>query len=192
MFRRDPTRDSVYHVGCFAVNDKSILVAIAQGDPSARELLVQRHGQSLLREARRLGVRADAGDVANEIFLRVFETADDLTEVDFPRWARNQVRAKVRKRRRHQFGHLPSSGLLSPRTSPSEAVARGEQREAFQDAAGCLSEEDWEALSLVYGEGLSPTEAAAVLGVGPSTVRSRLTRLRRRMGDLLRRLGLDV
>jgi RNA polymerase sigma-70 factor (ECF subfamily) len=48
-----------------------------------------------------------------------------------------------------------------------------------------LSESDRELLLLIAWDGLAPAQAAAALGVKPSTLRVRLLRARRRLRDAL-------
>lgn len=55
-------------------------------------------------------------------------------------------------------------------------------------AFGCLEEDDQELLRLVAWDGLTPAQAAQVLGCSPVAARSRLHRARNRLAAVL---GLD-
>ena len=54
-----------------------------------------------------------------------------------------------------------------------------------RDALDRLSDEDAELIRLTYWDGLASHEAAAVLGINPSTARSRLARARQQLRDAL-------
>ena len=54
-----------------------------------------------------------------------------------------------------------------------------------RDALDRLSDEDAELIRLTYWDGLASHEAAAVLGINPSTARSRIARARQQLRDAL-------
>jgi len=60
---------------------------------------------------------------------------------------------------------------------------------ALKNALAVLAEEDRELLTMIAWDGLSPTEAAAVLGIEPGAARVRLHRARRRLERLLGATG---
>lgn len=55
----------------------------------------------------------------------------------------------------------------------------------LRDAIARLPEDDAELVRLVYWEGFASHEAAAILGINPSTARSRLSRARERLRESL-------
>jgi RNA polymerase sigma-70 factor, ECF subfamily len=70
-------------------------------------------------------------------------------------------------------------------TTPSQAAVRGERRRQLEAAVGSLPEEHREALRLRYAEGLATKEVARRLGKTDAATRVLLTRLVRRLQDLL-------
>jgi RNA polymerase sigma factor (sigma-70 family) len=75
--------------------------------------------------------------------------------------------------------------LLSQDQSPSDLLIREEMRQRVRQALERLSDRDREVLVLRYLEQLSPSEAAAVLGIKEGPVKTRQTRALVRLGELL-------
>jgi RNA polymerase sigma-70 factor, ECF subfamily len=75
--------------------------------------------------------------------------------------------------------------LAASLTSPSQAVARDERHQALQEALGALPDEHREVLRLRYAEGLPTKEIAERIGKSDVATRVLLTRLVRRLQDLL-------
>jgi RNA polymerase sigma-70 factor (ECF subfamily) len=114
---------------------------------------------------------------------------------------RDRLRRASARRRAEQGAaeaRLPASlpnphALAAPVGSEPERAAPGaELRALLATSLGALTEREREAFCLVELEGRPAREAAAVLGVGESTVRSLLTLARRRLRGLLApRLGVS-
>lgn len=169
-------------------DDGALLDAIADGDAEAKELFVRRHALALVTEARLLGARQFAVDLANEILAQAFEHPKRAKRRGFMRWAVAQMKDELERWKQREFEHLSSSALVSLSTSLSQRAVRSESLEAVQDAVKSLPQTDRTTLTLIYDEGLSPVEAAKVLGLQTSSVRARLSRIRRRLARLL---GVD-
>jgi RNA polymerase sigma-70 factor (ECF subfamily) len=69
----------------------------------------------------------------------------------------------------------------APGETPFEATARTETERRLETALARLSVRDREVLLLVAQAGLSPSEAAASLGLAPEALRKRLERARKRL-----------
>jgi RNA polymerase sigma-70 factor (ECF subfamily) len=129
-----------------------------------------------------------------EVFMVCWRRLDELPAEPLP-WLLGVARRVLSTQRRgEQRGaalrqRLAESGAavgaLSPAVGSVGAGASGALRGALEQ----LSESDREVLLLIAWEGLSPTEAAAVLGVKAATVRVRLHRARRRLARTLVRDG---
>lgn len=74
---------------------------------------------------------------------------------------------------------------------PGEGALAGVADPVLVAALTCLSESDRELLLLIAWDGLSPAEAATVLGIKPATARVRLLRARRRLTQALSRERSD-
>ena len=99
----------------------------------------------------------------------------------FASWCRHRA---VDEDRIFDFA-LSWPGLL-PRESPFDSAARGETERRVEAGLARLAPKDREVLLLVAGEELSPSEAAAVLGLAPEAVRKRLQRARERLARGMR------
>ncbi len=154
-----------------------LMPRIRAGEAGALDGLVRQHWSCLVRYAHRmLGSDDEAKDVAQEVFIRAWETRE--------RWqpggsekaflihvARNLClqrlrRARVRQRSKPKVG--PGS-KARPRT-PMDEVYHGELRQALLRALGCLPDRRREAFVLVRVDGLSLGAAAERMGVTKRTV----------------------
>jgi len=162
----------------------------------AFEALYRRHGERVYRLARRLaGQDADARDIVQEAFLRVFKrVARFRREAAFASWLyRVTVNVAIdrhRQRARRPAAPLDATPALEPTTDEGEGpVARAlsnEQRDEVRRAMLELSPKLSTVVLLRYVEGLSYDEIASAVGLSIGTVKSRLNRAHRL---LERRLG---
>ena len=143
---------------------------------------------------RRAAQPEDAADVVAETFLVAWRRRQEMPAGDEARlWlygvARrvlaNQARGGVRRERlgerlRQQVTAVVATELGGP--DPGNEVP---ERLAVRSAFARPGELDREVLMLTVWEGLEPREAAAVLQVSPEAVRTRLSRARARMRDLI-------
>jgi RNA polymerase sigma-70 factor (ECF subfamily) len=160
------------------------------GDPAAFEAIYEAFRPRLFSFLARLSRRRDvAEDLLEETWLRLVARAEDLTDdTRLGPWlftvARNLFSSWCRHRALDDdriFDPALSWPGALPRESPFEAATRGETERRLEAAIARLSPKDREVLLLVGGEELSPSEAAAVLGLAPEAVRKRLQRARGRL-----------
>lgn len=144
---------------------------------------------------------ADAEEVAQEAVLKAFSNlAGFRGEARFSTWliqiTINEARLKLRKDRRHLYESIDEErtddeGRYAPkdfadwREIPSDALQRNELREALKRAIATLSPKYREVFILRDVQHLSIQEAAQVLGVKESSVKTRLLRARLQMRDAL-------
>ena len=154
------------------------------GEPESMGVLYERHAPAVFRYlARRAGPSA-AEDLLSEVFIAAL---DGRTRVEahasgsaLP-WlygiARNVLRRHFRPGAAHWVA-APDPGMdWDAVDARLDAEAK---RGQLRSALTVLSERDRELLLLVAWEGLTPAEAAEVLGIGTVAARSRLHRARRR------------
>jgi RNA polymerase sigma-70 factor (ECF subfamily) len=151
--------------------------------------LYREQGRAVLAYAlRRVGSHEDAADVVAETFLIAWRR---LGEVPVGAGARLWLYAVARRvianlhrteRRRTRLGQRLAESLRTELAT--HPAPEGEGAEVLRAMSG-LREEDRELLLLVSWEGLSPGQAAQVLGVSSLAARSRLHRARRRLRVLL-------
>ena len=79
-------------------------------------------------------------------------------------------------------------GLVHTGTSPSEAAAREEMREAMRHVLALLKAGDREILRMRHEDELSHAEAAEILGITENAAAVRYVRALKRLGDLWKRV----
>jgi RNA polymerase sigma factor (sigma-70 family) len=151
--------------------------------------LYREEGRAILEYAlRRVEEREDAADVVAETFLVAWRRLGEVPLGDGARlWLYGVARLTLAnlhraERRRTRLGRRLAETLRTElSTDPAPA---GEAAEVLR-AIGELGDEDRELLLLVSWEGLTPGEAARVLGITALAARSRLHRARRKLRRLL-------
>jgi RNA polymerase sigma-70 factor, ECF subfamily len=179
---------------------------VLAGDTEAFFELVQPYQRGVFLAALGvLGNEADAEDVAQEALLKALKYLRSFRgECKFSTWliqiALNESRMRLRKDRRHLYESM-DEGLQSDdgdyiprdfadwREIPSESLERTELRDALQRAMTALPEKYRSVLMLRDVEQLSTEESAKLLGITIASVKTRLSRARLRMRDLLLEMG---
>ena len=148
--------------------------------------LFEAHVVAVRRYAQHRGVRgADADDLVAEVFVVAWRRLDDVPTDDARPWllavARNVGRNQARSARRYAatLAALPPPATAPPPAEPDDDGPR------LRRALAGLSADEQELLRLVAWDGLTPKQAAAVLGEPDGTVRARLHRARRHLTERL-------
>lgn len=136
-------------------------------------------------------------DITSETFTVAWRRVRDIPQPALP-WllgvARNLVR-ELRRRDSHQYAIAAqeaqriSSGA---RSDVGDVAADVTDREAALQALAGLSDADRELLTLIAWHGLSPKQAARVLGCTIATLTVRLHRARRRLEKALEAVSLEA
>ena len=188
-------------------SDERLVMSARAGDREAFAQLVQRYeAQVYTMSMRMLSNREDARDLAQEVFLTVYQSLDRFRgEAQFRTWlyrvTLNRCRDEIRRRGTVKHTRPLSldgiagaadadegaSGIEPAAREPSpEAEARGRETQALvRKAIDRLPEELREALLLRDTQDLAYEQIASVLEVPVGTVRSRLNRARTRLAELL-------
>jgi RNA polymerase sigma-70 factor, ECF subfamily len=181
--------------------EEALFVARLQAnEDAAYDELVRVYSASIYHVAyRMLGDGADASDVVQDIFLKVFRHIGGFKgESALKTWifkiAFSEILNRLRWwKRRHRYATMsldePPNGNGSPASdfvadaapTPEEVLQSKERENAIQQALGRLSHEHRSIIVLRDIEGFSYNEIADVLGISMGTVKSRLARAR---GDL--------
>lgn len=139
-------------------------------------------GRVLAYASRQVDVH-EAQEIVAETFLVAWRRIEEVPDPPLP-WllvvARNtisnHVRTTVRRRRTdNEFEKLERHVMARDGVD-----ATAEERDAVLRGLRGVSDDDREVLLLTGWDGLTPTEAARVLGCSPTTYRARLSRARRR------------
>jgi RNA polymerase sigma factor (sigma-70 family) len=127
------------------------------------------------------GDPAEAEDLAQEAFARVFERWDRVREMQS---AVGYVYRTALNLNRKRLRHLRVRAAQALRgQEPRDPVAWAEERDRVRRALAALSADQREALVLVEWLGLGAEEAGRVLGIEAVSVRGRLHRARMRLRE---------
>lgn len=173
---RDPDEDLVRRVGA--------------GDRRAAGELVRRHLPRMVGLSRRmLGDAAEAEDVAQEVFLRVWKHAPAWKpgQAKFETWmhrvAMNLCLDRLRRAGRNA-GEVPPE-TIDRQASATRSLDDRQRRERVRDALQLLPERQRAALVLCYYQDRTNIEAAEILGVSVDALESLLSRARRTLKSAL-------
>ena len=171
--------------------DEELVRRIGVGDEAAMRALVARKLPRLLALARRmLGDAAEAEDVAQETFVRIWRHAAGwrTERARFDTWvhrvALNLCYDRLRRRREVVTDDVPEIVDPAPLPDASEEPHRIEQ------ALQAIAPRQREAIILVYYQEMSNIEAAATLEISVDALESLLSRGRRALQMILARDGV--
>jgi len=160
---------------------------LPEGSRPTWEQVVARHSPRVYRHALRLtGNRADAEDLTQEVFLRVFRSFDSYVPGTFEGWLHrittNLFLDQVRRRARLRFDPMGDTVEGFGSVPAAQDVAMPGSFDADVEAAlSSLPAEFRAPVLLADVDGLSYEEVAEVLALKLGTVRSRIHRGRSRL-----------
>ena len=173
--------------------DAELLAAAARGDGDSFSVFFRRYARPVtLYAVRRCQDPHDVGDLVSDTFLIALQAAGRYipqTDSALP-WLfgiARRVVAKQRRRRASARRLVVKAGNIEPLVTGDEvdalasAIDASRQRNAIEAALETLSDSEREVFLLVAYDGLSPGEAAVVVGVSANAARLRLSRARKRM-----------
>jgi len=165
-------------------SDEELLARVAAGDPAASRALVARKLPRLLSLAvRMLGDPAEAEDVAQEAFVRVWKQAPkwQAGAARFDTWlhrvALNLCYDRLRRRRELAYAEPPDRPDEGP--GPGRGLEAADTGRLVSRALQALPDRQREAIVLCHYQELGNIEAAAVMGVSVEALESLLGRGRR-------------
>lgn len=174
-------------------SDEELLRAVASGEQTAFHDLMRRHEDRIFALALRMcGERADALDATQESFIRAFRQSDRFREESaFGTWlyriAVNCCNDLLRKRKR---APVPDDDLPEPEVPSSAPFEdRVAIRIDLKEALAALNPDYREAVAMFDLGGIPYEEIARLTGVSVGTVKSRISRGRRRLAQLLEQPG---
>jgi RNA polymerase sigma-70 factor (ECF subfamily) len=183
--------------------DAGLMLRVKRGDRGAFEQLVNRYKQPVINFLyRTLGDPTEAEDLAQNVFLQVYKSADRYkVSAKFTTWlftiARNLCLNEIRRRTRHPAESLdaphpehddqPQRQFEDARTdSPPDALLHGELEEKIQRALGELPENQRLAILLCRQDELSYEDIARVLGCSLPATKSLIHRGRETLKQKLK------
>ena len=173
-------------------SDITLMLRVRDGDLEAFETLVTRHQHSVVgTAAKMLGGAADAEDIGQQVFVRVWKHAARYQpSAKFTTWlmtiTRNLVFNELRRRRRSQQVSMDTDEGDTIRhqfvdeqaAPPSEEILDSELQEAIDAAIASLPETQRLAIVLRRYESMPYEEIAEVLKTSVPAVKSILFRAR--------------
>jgi RNA polymerase sigma-70 factor, ECF subfamily len=173
-------------------SDITLMLRVRDGDLEAFETLVARHQHSVVgTAAKMLGGAADAEDISQQVFVRVWKHAARYQpSAKFTTWlmtiTRNLVFNELRRRRRSQQVSMDADEGDTIRhqfvdeqaAPPSEEILDSELQEAIDAAIASLPETQRLAIVLRRYESMPYEEIAEVLKTSVPAVKSILFRAR--------------
>ena len=173
-------------------SDVALMLRVRDGDLEAFETLVTRHQHSVVgTAAKMLGGTADAEDIGQQVFMRVWKHAARYQpSAKFTTWlmtiTRNLVFNELRRRRRSQQVSMDADEGDTIRhqfvdeqaAAPSEEMLDSELHQAIDSAIASLPEAQRLAIVLRRYEGMPYEEIAEVLKTSVPAVKSILFRAR--------------
>ena len=189
--------------------DASLVADLKAGSEEAFALLIAQYHQPLYSLiARNVNDPADAADLTQEVFIKVFRSIRGFHgDASLRTWLyRIALREASNQRRwwsRHKRQEVTidssydadadaegdslclSATLADPHDSPYDQAVQGETRERLEDALRQLPQAFRTVVVLREIEGFAYEEIAEILDLNLGTVKSRLTRGRNALRDLL-------
>ena len=186
--------------------DFEVVKRAQQGEDAAYNQLIQAYRKRILGTIGRLiGKPEDVEDVAQEVFVRLYFSLDQLREPEmFEPWLHrltvNSAYDYLRKQKRRPESRM--SDLSEQQVIMADAVAsgtqrieedrRGQVRELVNSLLSEVSEEDRLLLTLKEVEGLSLKELEKIYKVNENALKVRLFRARQRVLKAFGRLSGDT
>ncbi|MCG6971198.1 MAG: sigma-70 family RNA polymerase sigma factor [Gammaproteobacteria bacterium] len=167
-------------------DDLQLLTHIAQGSKAAMTEFISRYYQRITDFAwRHMGRKADAEDIAQETFIRVWRKARDWQDRQLPphswlyRITYNLCIDELRKRKPQT--DVDEHFDLSGNDSPESNLYQLQKDKLLATAFATLSETQRTAIALCNYQGLSNKEAAHVMDVSVEALESLLARGRAKL-----------
>ena len=175
--------------------EEALVARSRDGDVDAFNRIVDMYQRPMYNLALRiLGDAPAAEDATQDAFISAFRNIGRFKDGNLKSWlftiAANRCRDMLRARSVRPAESLDSEDTtLDPPShteSPEDYAVRREMGRSIQQALAALPPDQRLAVVLIDVQGLAYEEAAEVMGINVGTVKSRLSRGRGRVRDLLR------
>lgn len=171
--------------------DAALMARVASGDQAAFALVMRSETPRLVRHSLSLlGNLAEAEDVAQDAFLRLWNVAPDWEpRAQIATWLHHvayRLSIDVLRRRRPSVDIEDLEPILADDSASPEASAlHSERDQMLAQAMDRLPPRQKSAIVLAHLQGLSQAEASIVLDVTEEAYESLLARARRKLKDLV-------
>ena len=183
--------------------DNDILTALKRGERVGYEALVAHYGQTVFSFVLRMvGNEARAEELTQDTFIKMFETINryDPQRASLATWlCRLAYRLVVDElRRRHQDPlYLPINGEELEKSMGAEAIDdywidcmnHQTMLNQLDEAVRQLPVEEQNLLAMYYYEHQSLHDIAFIVGVKDSTLRMRMSRIRKKLYEIMKQMS---
>jgi RNA polymerase sigma-70 factor (ECF subfamily) len=174
--------------------DSELVRQIQSGVAAAFDELMRRYKRPVVNFIfRMLGNAEDADDVAQDVFVRVYQNLDTYRpETKFSTWlfalARHAAIDRIRWRSRHRTESIESAPEIVASSGTADEVNAREIGALISAAVAKLPEDQRAALVLSEYQGMSYAEIAGVMRCSEKSVESRLYRAKQTLRAALQHL----
>jgi len=174
--------------------DSELVRQIQSGEAAAFDELMRRYKRPVVNFIfRMLGNAQDADDVAQDVFVRVYQNLDTYRpETKFSTWlfalARHAAIDRIRWRSRHRAESIESAPEIVAPSGTAEDVSAREIGDQIAATVAKLPEDQKTAIILSEYHGMSYAEIAGVMRCSEKSVESRLYRARQTLRAALQHL----
>lgn len=172
-------------------NEQELIRRAQRGDGEAFRQLVEAYQTQVYRLALRMCGESAADDVTQEAFLAAWRALPDFRgDCRFSTWLyRLTTNAGIdwlrREKRYRSTDDVTELELPDDGPGPQDQAEQAEAQQAVRRALSRLSEEHRQVLLLRYMQELDYAEIAAALEISEGTVKSRISRAKMRLRELL-------
>ena len=183
-------------------SSEELIARIGKGDEDAFEILVNRHQTSVLNLTYRfIGDRTQAKDLAQEVFIRVWQSAKSYEpKAKFTTWiyriTANLCFNELKSARRKKWlsfnwsdedgDHTIEETLADSAPSAEDVLLEKERSRQISDVLQSLPENQRMAMILKRYDDLSYQEIAQIIGCSVSAVESLLVRAKRTLQEKMK------
>jgi len=181
-----------------SVSDKELLEDFVKREhEDSFNVLVQDYKLRLFNVAFRvLHDRHAAEDVVQKVFITLLERKSGLTDLEsLQSWLYRttlNLSLNMKKSMRRREDREKVRETYSEAESPREAAARAELRKDLDAAMGNLKDSLRVPLVLRYLQGLTHSEAGAIMNLSPDAIRMRINRALKKLKGLLKKRGMLI
>ena len=170
------------------ISDEDLVTRAQSGDRGAMDQLLSRHYERLYALCRRMARNdADAADACQEALMAIVRGLDKFQgQSTFRTWshrvASNACLDELRRRQRRPIAVIEEPETISDSPNLDQQVA---DRLTIEDALPLMADDFRAPVVLRDVMGMDYAEIAETLDIAPGTVRSRISRGRRQLAELL-------
>ena len=175
------------------LEDARLMARVAASEQGAVEELYDRFGGLVFRIARQLlPSNAEAEDAVQEVFLRLWKTADRFNpeRAKLVTWvillSRRHVIDRLRRRNSRPKTVVPPEDMLAARPEGDPAVERQEEGQQLRAVVATLPQLQRTVIERAYFQGFTLREVSVQLDLPLGTVKSALSRGLARLRDQIK------